>query len=129
MALYLEPRHPFALAALANAHETTKRYSAAINVYDDIPNGTPLQSAIDIRKAFNLNSLDRVEEAKELLLEVASRDPKDVKPLDALGNILRSRKRYAEAILYYNKAIDLIDNPGAAALGVLFIRAAPVMSA
>lgn len=111
MALYLEPKHPFALAALANAHETTKRYSAAIDVYEVIPNGTPLQSAIDIRKAFNLNSLDRVDEAKDLLLEVASRDPTDVKPLDALGNILRSRKRYAEAILYYNKAIDLIGKP------------------
>lgn len=111
MALYMEPEQPFALAALANAHETTKRYSEAIDVYGRIPTDTPLQSAIDIRTAFNLNSLGKTEEAKAVLEEVAARDPKDVKPLDALGNIMRSKKRYSEAITYYSRAIDLIEKP------------------
>lgn len=112
MALYLEPGQPFALAALASAHETTKRYDAAIDVYKRIPRDTPLQSAIDIRKAFNLNSLGKTEEARELLETVAGADPTDIKPLDALGNIMRSHKRYEEAIGYYSRAIDLIDQPG-----------------
>ncbi|MEO1281565.1 MAG: tetratricopeptide repeat protein, partial [Pseudomonadota bacterium] len=111
MALYLEPEQSFALAALANAHETTKRYDAAISTYKRIGKDTPLRSAIDIRKAFNLNSLGQIEEAKALLENVASRDPKDIKPLDALGNIMRSKKRYEEAIGYYTRAIDLIDKP------------------
>jgi len=111
MALFLEPDHPFALAALANAHETTKRYSAAIDIYEQIPQGSPLQSAIEIRKAFNLNSLDQVEEAREMLEGVAKRNPKDIRPLDALGNIMRARKRYREAITYYDRAIELIDKP------------------
>ena len=42
-ALYLTPDSAFALAALANAYETTKRYEAAIAAYDRIPKGTPLQ--------------------------------------------------------------------------------------
>jgi tetratricopeptide (TPR) repeat protein len=111
MALYLEQRQPFALAALANAHETTKRYEEAIAVYDLIPKATPLATAIEIRKAFNLNSLDKVDEARALLEQVARRDPDDLKPLDALAGILRSRKSYDEAIVYYSKAIDLIDKP------------------
>ncbi|MEO1206924.1 MAG: tetratricopeptide repeat protein [Pseudomonadota bacterium] len=111
MALYLEPDQSFALAALANAHETTKRYDAAISTYQRIGSDTPLRSAIEIRKAFNLNSLGDVEEAKALLETVAARDPSDIKPLDALGNIMRSKKRYAEAIEYYTRAIDLIDKP------------------
>ncbi|MEL7048306.1 MAG: tetratricopeptide repeat protein [Pseudomonadota bacterium] len=111
MALYLEPNQSFALAALANAHETTKRYDAAISTYKRIPTDTPLRSAIEIRKAFNLNSLGNTDGAQKVLEEVAARDPKDIKPLDALGNIMRSKKRYEEAIAYYSRAIDLIDKP------------------
>jgi Flp pilus assembly protein TadD len=34
-----------------------------------------------------------------------------MRPLDALGNILRSHERYEEALPYYDKAIGLIDEP------------------
>lgn len=111
MALYLDPEQPFALAALANAYETTKRYSAAIDVYARIPQGTPLQTAIDIRKALNLNSLEKVDEAKTLLEQVAAKNPGDIKPLDALGNIMRSHKRYDEAVGYYSRVIDALGKP------------------
>ncbi|MGI9403645.1 MAG: tetratricopeptide repeat protein, partial [Hyphomicrobium sp.] len=43
MALYLQPDHAFALAALANAYEASRRYEDAIAAYDRIPSGTPLQ--------------------------------------------------------------------------------------
>jgi tetratricopeptide (TPR) repeat protein len=105
LALDVKPDHAFALAALANAQESAKRYEDAIATYDKIPQGTPLQSAIDIRKAFNLNSLDRVDEAKAILERLAAKDPKDVRPLEALGNILRARKEYAESIKYFTRAI------------------------
>jgi tetratricopeptide (TPR) repeat protein len=111
MALYLEPRHPFALAALASAYESMKRYDKAIETYAQIPEGSALQLDIDIRKAFNLNQLERVDEAKELLEEVAIKHPESIKPYDALGNIMRARKRFDEAAGYYSKAIDLIGEP------------------
>lgn len=111
MALYLEPRHAFALAALANAYESTKRYQDAINAYNRIPKNTPLRSAIAIRNAFNLNSLNRVKEAQAILDDLARRNPTDIRPLDALGNIMRARKRYKEAIDYYTRAIALIKRP------------------
>ncbi len=110
-ALYLTPDFPFALASLANAYETTKRYEAALAVYDRIPKGTPLQLSIDIRKALNLNQLERVDEAQKLLDQVAAEYPQDVRPLDALGNIMRSHKRFGEAAEYYTRAIALIGKP------------------
>jgi tetratricopeptide (TPR) repeat protein len=110
-ALYLDPKAPFALAALANAYETTKRYEAAIAAYDRIPQGTPLQASIDIRKALNLNQLERVDEAQKLLDELAQKNPTDIRPLDALGSIMRGHKRFAEAVDYYTRAIALIDKP------------------
>ena len=111
MALFLEPDQPLALAALAHAYETMRNYQGAIETYDRIPKGSPLQNAIDIRKALNFNSLDKIEPAKSLLEDVANRTPGDIGPLDALGNILRARKRYDEAIGYYTRAIALISKP------------------
>lgn len=113
MALYLEPTSPFALAALANIYQTTKNYEAALSAYDRIPPDTPLQQAIEIRKAQNLNLLDRVDEAKVLLERLAEHDATDTKALDALGNLMRGRKRYDEAIEYYTRIIALIDKPEA----------------
>jgi tetratricopeptide (TPR) repeat protein len=111
LALFMKPDFPFALAALANVHETTKRHDAAIAIYDRIPQGTPLAASIVIRKAINLNQLERVDEAKGLLEQLAERDPTDIKPLDALGNIMRVRKRYDESISYYSRAIALLQKP------------------
>lgn len=108
LALYAKPDHAFALAALANSQEQAKRYEEAIATYDRIEKGTPLQSAIDIRKAFNLNSLERVDEAKALLERLAKQDPTDVRPVEALGNIMRGHKRYAEAVEYFDRALKII---------------------
>ena len=55
------------LAALANVYETTKRHEEAIAVYERIPAGTPLETSVEIRKAINLNLLERTDEAKALL--------------------------------------------------------------
>lgn len=67
MALYIEPEHQFALAALASAYEGNKQYADAISVYEKIPRTSPLATAVEIRKAFNLNSLDKVDEARATL--------------------------------------------------------------
>lgn len=111
LALFVKPDHSFALAALANTYESLKKFEKANETYDRIPAGSPLQSSIDIRKAFNLNSLDQPDEAKTLLLSVVKDNPGDLRPLEALGNIMRARKRYEEAVEYYTKAIKLIPKP------------------
>jgi tetratricopeptide (TPR) repeat protein len=106
--LHLSPNATFPLLALAGAQETAKRYAAAIDAYDRVPKGTPIAVAVDISKALNLNQLERVDEAKALLEELARQHPRDIRPLEALGNILRAHKRYGEAAEYYGKAIALI---------------------
>jgi tetratricopeptide (TPR) repeat protein len=111
MALYLQPDHSFALVSLANAYESARRYEDAIAAYDRVAKDTPLQSEIEIRKAFDLNSLDKVDEAKVILDKLAAEDPKDVKALDALGSIMRVRKRYSEAVDYYTRALALVKEP------------------
>ena len=67
MALSVAPDHEFALAALANAHETNKRYDDALAVYGKIPKSSAMDLPIEIHKAYNLNSLERPDEARKIL--------------------------------------------------------------
>jgi tetratricopeptide (TPR) repeat protein len=122
LALHLEPKSPFALAALASVYETTKRYESAIQTYDRIPAGTPIQMSIEVRKALLLNQLDRLDEAKELLERIARDSKADIRALDALGNIMQSRKRYDDAIGYYDRVIERIDKPTKQHWSLFFAR-------
>jgi tetratricopeptide (TPR) repeat protein len=107
-ALYVKPDFPLAYAALAEAYEGAKKYDLEMQAFDEIKQDSPLWLNVQIQKAFALNSLDRVDDAKALLEDLIAKTPKDVRPYDALGNILRSHERYGEAKDYYSRAIDLI---------------------
>jgi tetratricopeptide (TPR) repeat protein len=111
MSLYTSPNSPFALAALGNVYEVMRRYQEANEVYDRIAESLPMHLVAGIRKGINLNALERVDESKALLEALANAHPEDIAPLDTLGNVMRSRKRYAEAIDYYSRAIALIQRP------------------
>ncbi|TFG85821.1 MAG: tetratricopeptide repeat protein, partial [Hyphomicrobiales bacterium] len=110
-ALYLKPDFPLAHVALAEAFDGAKRYDLELAEFNTISEDSPLWLNVQIQKAFALNALEQVDEAKVLLEKIIAQNPKDVRPLDALGNILRSHERYAEARDYYSRAIDLIDKP------------------
>ncbi|MBO0763457.1 MAG: tetratricopeptide repeat protein [Hyphomicrobiaceae bacterium] len=112
-ALNLSPNATFPLLALAGAEESAKHFGSAIDAYNRIPRGGPLEVSIDISKAFNLNQLERVDEAQSLLEELARQHSRDVRPLEALGNIMRAHKRFAEAAEYYTRAIALLSQPEA----------------
>jgi tetratricopeptide (TPR) repeat protein len=110
-ALYLEPDFPLAQVALAEAYDSAKRYDLELAAFDNINEDSPLWLNVQIQKALALNSLERVDDAKALLEKIIAKSPKDICPFDALGNILRSHERYAEARDYYSRAIALIGKP------------------
>jgi len=110
-AIYLKPDFPLAYAALAEAYESARKYDLEMQALDQIKPDSPLWLNVQIQKAFALNSLERVDEAKVQLEELIKSNPDNIRPLDALGNILRSHERYAEAREYYSRAIELIDKP------------------
>ncbi len=110
-ALYVKPDFPLAYAALAEAYEGAKKYDLEMEAFDQIKEDSPLWLNVQIQKAFALNSMDRIDDAKVLLEQLIAKQPKDVRPLDALGNILRAHERYGEAKDYYSRAIALIGKP------------------
>ncbi len=109
--LWLRPDLPLASMALAEAYEESKHYHLANQIYEKIGKDSPLWPGATVRRAFNLNSLDRVDEAKESLDELIAAYPKDITAVEAQGNILRAHKRYREAVDYYTRAINLLPAP------------------
>lgn len=110
-ALYVKPDFPLAYVALAEAYEGAKKYDLEIDAFDKVSKDSPLWLNVQIQKAFALNSLDRVEDAKTLLEQLIAENPKDIRPYDALGNILRAHERYGEARDSYSRAIALLTKP------------------
>lgn len=111
LALYLKPEFPFAHAALANVYEATKRFETANAIYGNVPASSPLQLLIAIRKANNLDALKRTDEAIDVLGKLSKSYPKDIRPIEALANILRGRERFAEAIVQYDRIIAMVGEP------------------
>src|SRR4029077_7739881 len=58
-----------------------------------------------------LEEIGRGDEAIRHLEQLIKQHPKDVDGLVALGNVYRSRKKYAEAADTYTKAIDALGEP------------------
>ena len=110
-ALYLDPDFTLAKTTLAEVFEATKKYDLANEIYREIGKGNSVWESTLIRQAFNLNALDKVDDAVALLDNVLARNPRDVRALEAAGNILRSHKRYEEAKAYYSRAIDTLKKP------------------
>ncbi len=110
-AIYLEPDMPFALATMANIYEGAKRYEMANAMYGRIAKGSPLDTSIEIRKALNLNAMEKVDEAKDALEVLLKSDQNNIVILDTLGSIMRGHKRFAEAADYYTRAINTLTKP------------------
>jgi tetratricopeptide (TPR) repeat protein len=111
MALFLKPDFDFALAALANVYETNEQFARANAVYDRISPRSTLQLLVKIRRANNLDSQDRTDEGLAVLKDLIRDHPEDLRPLEAMACMLRGRKRYAEAIKYYDAIIDMAGEP------------------
>jgi tetratricopeptide (TPR) repeat protein len=122
LALYLVPQHPLALLSLADLEETLKKPQVAVDIYERVPQDSPLRRNAEVQIAINLDALDRTDEAKARLEKLIAERPKDLEAITALGNILRSRKAFAECADTYSKVIDLIAKPEKANWPIFYFR-------
>jgi tetratricopeptide (TPR) repeat protein len=111
LAIYLNPEHPLAVVALGNLLEATKKYEAAADTYERVPESSPLRRKALIQRALNLDVLDRKDEARERLQALAEEKPGDIEGLFAYANVLRAGKRYPEAVEVYTKIIKALGEP------------------
>ena len=111
LALYLDPDHPLVLLSLGDLYETLKKPERAIETFARLPVGSPLKRSAEIQRALNLDQLERTDEARERLTSLAQKYPGDLETLTALGNVLRARKHYTDAIDVYSKAVAIVKAP------------------
>lgn len=111
LALYLDPEHPLVLLALGDLHESLKKPELAIEAYAKVPANSPLKRNAEIQRALNLDVLERADEARALLSDLVGKYPDDLEAMIALGNVLRARKHYTDAIDVYSKALALVKEP------------------
>lgn len=114
LALQLHPEHGLATVTLADVVDRLKRTEQAIDILRRVPANSPLKASADIQIGLDLEQLGRGEEAVRELDRLMKQRPDDNEVLVALGNVLRARKRYAEAADVYGRAIARAkdDEPG-----------------
>ena len=88
--------------------DSDERYQHAIAVYKKIDVQSPFAWPAQLRIASNLDKLDRTKDAVKMLNDLAKKHSDKADPLIYLGDILRSRERFAEAVKAYDRALSRI---------------------
>ncbi len=109
LAGFLRPDFPINQILLAEIYGFQGRKESAKSLYETIRQGTPHRWMADLRVALILDELDRTEEAVSALRSLANDRPDSVESLVSMGDILRARERFKEAIAAYDEAVARID--------------------
>ena len=108
LAIYLQPNHALALLSLGDLYESVKKPELAIKVYERVPASSPLKRNAQIQLANNLDAVDRSDEAIKILKPMVATGQKDLDAIEALGNIERGRKKFADCSNTYSQGIDAL---------------------
>jgi tetratricopeptide (TPR) repeat protein len=111
LALYLDPEHPMAILSLGDLYETLKKPQRAVDTFALVAANSPLKRSAEIQRALNLDQLERTDEARAILSGLVEKNPDSIETLMALGNVLRARKHYTDAIDVYSSAVALVPEP------------------
>lgn len=111
LTLYMRDDFDVALLLLADLMEAVGRWEEAADVYARVPSDSGIYSHAQLQIAFNLERLERGDDAVRFLRKVTQRRPDDMDAVVALGDLLRSRKDYDESAEVYAQAINLAGDP------------------
>ena len=109
LALALKPDMPVALFLVGRIMERDGRHAAANELYARIDAGSPHGWTARLRTAFNLDDMDELPAAADLLRRLEEERPERIDALVALGDILRAREEYEAAADAYSRAIRRVD--------------------
>lgn len=110
LALYLNPDLDVLRRDVADVLSARKQYKPANEMLGAIGPDDPGYLIAQLRLAENLEREDRTEEAIDLLENLARKRPNLPEPLITVGDILRNRERFEEAVDVYDRAFDRYPN-------------------
>lgn len=112
LALDLRPDFPLAQLLIAEIDEDQQLTADALAQYRAVDPKSPLGWTARLRAANALDALGRTDEAVTELRRMAAERPQDPEPLVELGDILRGRSRFADAVTAYDAAIARLGTVG-----------------
>lgn len=111
LALFLRQDFDRAHYLLGEIETNDQRLEAALEAYRGVSKAAPLYLDSRIRAGFILSALERSDEGVGLLTALVDEYPEDPRLNQAIANILRDQKNFADAARYYSKAIEMIGEP------------------
>ncbi len=114
--LALELREDFTAARLllADIQEAGKHTAAAAETLASVPPSDPLSVVVALRRATLLDGMGQEDEAHRTLEALAQQFPDRPEPLIQIGDSLRQRNRFSEAVAAYDRAVARIGTPSRA---------------
>jgi tetratricopeptide (TPR) repeat protein len=112
LSLRLRPDFAPTLLLIAEGYAEENHPESALRVLDALPATDPLAPVAALRRAALFDRLDRVEAAEAALRGLAADLPTAPQPLLRLGDLLRARNRFPDAVLAYDQAASRIATPG-----------------
>ncbi len=104
-ALQLRPHLALAQLLLSDVLSAENKPEEALAVLAEIPSSSPYSWSARLRSAADLEMLDHTEEAITQLKEMSAEAPKRAGADMQLGDLLRGKKRFEEAVEAYDEAI------------------------
>jgi len=111
MALAVRPDHIDALLATAELLESLDQYDLATQVYDTVPETSPVYHAAELGRAAALRRSDRTDEAIEVLVQLTETHGALPSVQIALADAYRQDENFEASIAPYNRALELIGTP------------------
>jgi tetratricopeptide (TPR) repeat protein len=105
-ALRLRPHMVLAQLLLADVLSAQNKPELSLAILDGVPQSSPYSWSARLRIAGNLELLDRTDDAIAQLRAMAAEEPTRAGADMQLGDLLRSKKRFAEAVDAYDEAIQ-----------------------
>ena len=111
LALQLRPDHATARLIASDILGNGKRPELALDLLASVSTEDPLHATVQMRRARLLQRQERGDEALRLLEDLAQNHPTRAEPLGLMGDILRIKRRFPEAVVVYDRAIALAGPP------------------
>ena len=113
LALRLRPGFAPALVLTSDALSDEGHHEEALEALAGVGAEDPLAPVVVLRRAELLDKLDRPDEAVSALQRLTEAYPGQPQAPSRLGDLLRRRNRFAEAVTAYDQALARVTSPGA----------------
>ena len=111
-ALQVRPHLPLAQLLLSDVLSAQNKPEESLAILAEIPPSSPYSWSARLRVAADLEMLDRTEEAIAQLKQMSAESPTRAGAEMQLGDLLRGKKRFAEAVEAYDEAIKHLGAAG-----------------